>query len=227
MMDNTIAFLEQALLKAISNDAVEEWIERYAIPFKELMAYYKCAIMRVETKFKVLNENFSLMSDSNPIENIESRLKSPKSIVDKMIRYNIPFTVDSIEKNLHDVAGVRVTCSYLSNIYELEEALLNQDDVTLIQRKDYIENPKPNGYRSLHLIISVPIFLQKEKKEMMVELQLRTLAMDTWASFEHKIRYKKQNGRITDGVSAELLECANLCTELDKKMEHIKSIAHL
>lgn len=214
--------LEQALASKISHDELKTWLDDYAIPWRELMAHYNCAIMEVETKFKVLNEKFALGNDCNPIASIKSRLKSPKSIIDKMIRNKFPLTVDSIEKNLHDIAGVRVVCSYLSDIYMLANALLSQDDVFLIERKDYIADPKPNGYRSLHLIISTPIFLLGQKKMMKVEVQLRTLAMDTWASQEHQIRYKKNNGAITPEMSRELHDCAELCARLDETMENIR-----
>ena len=187
------------------------------------MAYYKCEIMEVETKFKVLNENFSLGDDCNPIESIKTRLKSPKSIMEKMIRRGYPLTVESIEQNLFDIAGVRVICSFTSDIYKLADALLKQDDVFLLQKKDYIQNPKPNGYRSLHLIISTPIFLQSEKRMMKVEVQLRTIAMDAWASLEHKIRYKKSNDRLSGEDCRQLEICAELCSQLDEKMEEINT----
>ena len=127
--------------------------------YRELMAYYKCAIMEVETKFQVLNEEFSMLHDYNPILSIQSRLKNPASIKEKLERYGCPPTLESVEKDLNDVAGVRVICSLPTDVYMIADAFLSQDDVHLIQRKDYIANPKPNGYRSLHLIVEVPIFL--------------------------------------------------------------------
>ena len=143
----------------------------------DLMSCYRCAIMEIETKFRVLNERFSLHHDRNPIDAIQNRLKSPESILDKMVRKNLPFTLEAIEANIFDIAGVRVVCSFIDDIYMLADCLLQQDDIRLIRRKDYIENPKPNGYRSLHLIVEVPIFLQDGKKLMKVEVQLRTIAM--------------------------------------------------
>ena len=137
----------------IPKDEIKEWIKAYAAPYKELMAYYRCAMMEVETKFRVLNEEFSLEYDRNPIETIKTRLKSVESIGDKLSAMNKPITVESIEQNLRDVAGVRIICGLPSDIYTLAEAFLNQDDVTLIEKKDYIASPKPNGYRSLHLIV--------------------------------------------------------------------------
>ena len=217
--DLSYSALEQALSR-VRTDA-QKWLEDYTRPYMKLMAYYECAIMEVETKFKVLNKDFAILADKNPIENIESRLKSPKSIMEKMERNHWPLTVESIEENLNDIAGIRVVCSYVSDIYMLADALLKQDDVTLIQKKDYIASPKENGYQSLHLIISTPIFLQNEKRMMKVEVQLRTLAMDTWASLEHKIRYKKNNSAITEEEVRELKECADVCADLDLRMQKL------
>lgn len=215
--------LEQALASRISSGEVKKWLKEYALPFHELMAYYRCAMMKIETKFRILDTYFSIGNDCNHIESIHTRIKSPLGIIDKMRRYGEKLTVTNIERGLHDVAGVRVICSFVSDIYMLEKALLEQDDVTLVERKDYIANPKPNGYRSLHLIIETPIFLKDSKRFMKVEVQLRTLAMDTWASLEHKIRYKKQNDALTSLVNQELLASANICADLDKRMEDINS----
>lgn len=200
---------------------IKSWIKAYATPYKELMAYYRCAMMEVETKFRVLNEELSLEYDRNPIETIKTRLKSVDSIADKMMRINKPLTVDSIEANLNDVAGVRVICGFPSDIYTLSEAFLRQDDITLIERKDYMANPKPNGYRSLHLIIEIPIFLHDEKKPMRVEVQFRTISMDWWASLEHKIRYKK-DVFVSKEITEELRECAEAAAILDNRMEQIQ-----
>ena len=171
---------------------LKESIRAFTLRYKELMAYYRCAMMEVETKFRVLSENFSLEDDRNPIEAIKTRMKSPESIRSKLENRGHPLTIESIEENLNDVAGVRVICGFPGDIYRLAEAFLSQDDVTLIEKKDYIENPKRNGYRSLHLIVTVPIFLHDKKKLMRVEVQFRTNAMDWWASLEHPIRYKNE-----------------------------------
>ncbi|MBS5949456.1 MAG: GTP pyrophosphokinase family protein, partial [Clostridium sp.] len=179
------------LREKIINDDFLDIIHENIRPMNELMAYYRCAIMEVETKFNVLNEEFSLQYDRNPIEGIKTRLKSTEGIVRKLNRKDLPFSLRSIEENIKDVAGVRVICSFPEDIYMLADCLLNQDDIKLIEKKDYIKNPKKSGYRSLHLIIEVPIFLKNEKKRMKVEVQLRTIAMDFWASLEHKLRYKK------------------------------------
>ena len=206
----------------IPREEIKEWIKSYAAPYKELMAYYRCAMMEIETKFRVLNEELSLEYDRNPIETIKTRLKSVESIGDKLSAMNKPITVESIEENLRDVAGVRVICGFPSDIYTLAEAFLRQDDITLIAKKDYLANPKPNGYRSLHLIVEIPIFLHDEKKMMKVEVQLRTISMDWWASLEHKIRYKK-DVEVSEELDRELKECAEAAAILDRRMEAIHS----
>lgn len=193
--------------------------------FSKLMAYYRCAMMEIETKFNVLNEEFSLQYDRNPISGMKSRLKSPVSIKKKLESRNLPITVDSIESNLNDVAGIRVICSFPEDVYMLADALTKQDDIVLVQKKDYIKNPKPNGYRSLHLIVSVPIFLAHEKRAMKVEIQLRTIAMDFWASLEHQLRYKK-DVVFTEQMAEELFNCAELSAELDLRMDALRTIVH-
>lgn len=200
-------------------DAISERLN----DFSTMMAYYRCAIMEIETKFNVLNEEFSLQYDRNPINGMKSRLKSLASIKGKMEKKGLPFTVEDIEENINDIAGIRVICSFPNDVYMLADALLKQDDITLVKKKDYIENPKPNGYRSLHLIVSVPIFLAKEKRPMKVEIQLRTIAMDFWASLEHQLRYKK-DFEFTENMAKELLYCADLSAELDSKMESLRKL---
>ena len=216
--------IERLLLSKLSQQEVQEWIKNYAAPYKELMAYYRCAMMEVATKFQVLNEELSLQYDRNPIESIKTRLKSLESIADKLNRRDLPLTVQSIENNINDVAGVRVICAFPSDIYMLSEALLKQDDIHLIQKKDYIANPKDNGYRSLHLIIETPIFLHDQKKLMKVEVQFRTISMDWWASLEHRIRSKKDL-QMEEGLHRELFECAEQSAELDRRMERIHRAA--
>ena len=205
----------------IPKEEIKEWLKSYAAPYKELMAYYRCAMMEVETKFRVLNEELSLEYDRNPIETIKTRLKSVESIGDKLSGMNKPITVESIEENLKDVAGVRVICGLPSDIYTLADAFLRQDDIVLIKKKDYIANPKTNGYRSLHLIVEIPIFLLDEKKMMKVEVQLRTISMDWWSSLEHKFRYKKDVA-VPEEIDLELKECAEAAAILDRKMESIQ-----
>ncbi|MDY5957000.1 GTP pyrophosphokinase family protein [Frisingicoccus sp.] len=203
-------------------EEVFKWSKARMQEYSKLMAYYRCAIMEVETKFNVLNEEFSLQYDRNPINGIKSRLKSIESIKEKLERKGLPYTVQAIEENLNDVAGVRVVCSFTADVYLLAEALLKQDDIQLIEKKDYIANPKENGYRSLHLIVSVPIFLAHEKRIMKVEVQLRTIAMDSWASLEHQLRYKKDL-EFTEEMVSELYRCAQLSSELDEKMDALRA----
>lgn len=190
-------------------------------PFAELMMRYQCAMLEVKTKLDVLNTQLSLENDRNPFETIESRLKSPQSIMEKLSRKGLAATVESIEENLNDVAGIRVICSFPEDIYILADELCSQDDIRLIARKDYINNPKPNGYRSLHLIVEIPIFIMPEKKYMRVEVQFRTIAMDFWASLEHKLKYKKEIGSELTEISAELKKCADEISRLDMKMQEI------
>lgn len=201
-------------------------IEETMMEFQRLMAYYRCAMMEIETKFKVLNEEFSLQYDRNPINSIKTRLKKLSSIVEKMERKNYPMTVESVEEYLNDVAGIRVVCSFPEDVYCLANALLKQDDIILLQKKDYIANPKENGYRSLHLIVSVPIFLENEKRMMKVEIQLRTIAMDCWASLEHQLRYKKDIN-FTKEMEQELYECAKICKDLDWRMDRLRNMADI
>ena len=216
--------VDSAMLKRIGNflDATfDEWGKEKLEQYNTLMAYYKCAMMEIETKFNVLNEEFSLQFDRNPINSIKTRLKSFESIKEKLKRMDKPFSAESIEENLSDIAGVRVVCSFPEDVYKLAEALLKQDDITLIEKKDYIKNPKENGYRSLHLIVAVPIFLEEEKRMMKVEVQLRTIAMDCWASLEHQLRYKK-DCEFTAEMEKQLYECARLSIELDAKMDKLR-----
>jgi len=200
-----------------------EWIQQKSRDFMRLMAYYRCALMEIETKFNVLNEEFSLQHDRNPISSIRGRLKSMASIQEKLARKGYPLTLESIESNLGDVAGVRVICAFPEDVKTLADALLKQDDIQLIECKDYITHPKPSGYRSLHLIVSVPIFLENEKRLMKVEIQLRTIAMDFWASLEHQLRYKK-DFEFTDAMAAELSDCARLSAELDARMDALRQL---
>ncbi len=200
---------------------IKAWLQSYTKPFRELMAYYRCALMEVETKFNVLSEEMSLDYDRNPIETVKSRLKSVTSIADKLESDGLTLSVENIEEHLNDVAGIRVICGFPSDIYTISEAFLKQDDITLLKRKDYIANPKENGYRSLHLIVEIPIFLHDEKRQMKVEVQFRTISMDWWASLEHKIRYKK-DVTVDERVARELKECAESAAELDRRMESIQ-----
>ena len=204
-----------------SPDDVKEFIAEY----QTLMSYYKCAMLETETKFKVLNEQFSLQHERNPIESIKTRLKSFKSITEKLSRRELPISPESIWENLNDVAGIRVICSFIDDIYMLADCLTSQDDVKLIQVKDYIKEPKDNGYRSLHLIVEIPIFLCNEKRFVRVEVQLRTISMESWAKLEHRMRYKKNlREDLLEDTHDKLLECAYMSHLLDLKMQTIRDI---
>ncbi len=223
-MQNTkdLTHLQDTIISFFEKTPSAEKLKEYLNGYNRLMAYYKCAMMEVETKLNVLNEQFSLQYDRNPINSIKTRLKSPDSIKNKLRGRSLPVTLSSIEENLHDVAGIRVVCTFPQDVYTIKKALLSQDDITLLEEKDYIQNPKPNGYRSLHLIISVPIFLLHEKRFMKVEIQLRTIAMDSWASLEHQLKYKK-DVVFTEEMSQNLLLCAQMSAELDARMDFLRN----
>ena len=217
--------LRQKIFSVIDKDTIN-WAEKKSNEFARLMSYYKCALMEVETKFNVLNTEYSLEYDRNPISSIKTRLKSFSSIGEKLKRKGLPLTLDALEKNINDIAGIRVICSFHEDVYTLASALLRQDDIELIEKKDYIANPKSNGYRSLHLIVQTPIFLANEKRMMKVEIQLRTIAMDFWASLEHQLRYKK-NTEQTPEMTMELYECAAASAALDLRMDKLRKSAKL
>lgn len=189
--------------------------------YMEVFAEYRSAIMEVETKLRILDIEMSVDREKNPIETIQTRLKSPESILEKMERKGCPFTLESMRKNLMDIAGIRVICDYIDDIYKLEKYLSSQDDIKVLDRDDYIRNPKPNGYRSLHLTVEVPIFLTGGPKPIPVEVQFRTMAMDFWASLEHKLKYKKHIGQEKD-IGARLKKCADIASALDQEMLRIR-----
>ena len=206
-------------LEALTASGFPEGLIEQASGFMELMMQYRCALMEVETKLNVLNAEFTMKNNRNPFESIKSRIKTPKSILEKLRRKGFEISVKGIEENLADVAGIRVICSFPDDIYATAKMLTDQDDIRVIQVKDYIINPKPNGYRSLHLILEVPIFLSNEKKNMKVEVQFRTIAMDFWASLEHKLKYKK-NIENAEEISKELQRCAEASSQLDLRCRH-------
>lgn len=190
--------------------------------FQEAIMMYTCAIREVKTKLEVLNDELSIRNQRNPIEMIKSRVKRPISIVEKLKRRNLPVTLESMINHLDDVAGIRVICSFVDDIYAVAEMLVSQDDVTVIAVKDYIRNPKPNGYRSYHLILEIPVFFSDRKKYMRVEVQIRTIAMDFWASLDHQLKYKKDVGAATDSIIAELRDCAENIAQIDRRMLEIR-----
>lgn len=213
----------ELLIKKLDKQDNSEAFVKEMHAYRELIMNYNCALMEVETKLNVLNEEFALKYSRNPFESIQSRIKSPESTLEKLKRQGFELSVESIEKNLFDIAGIRVICSFEDDIYSIAKMLTKQDDIILIRVKDYIKNPKPNGYRSLHLIVDVPIFLAEEKKHMKVEVQLRTIAMDFWASLEHKLKYKK-NIQNPEKVMKMLKECADVISDTDKKMQEIRDM---
>ncbi|MCT6926276.1 GTP pyrophosphokinase family protein [Metasolibacillus sp.] len=185
---------------------------------KRFMLIYKFALDEMNTKISILKEEFQMIHDYNPIEHTSSRLKSPESILGKIMRKNMKPSLLAIRENMRDIAGIRITCSFRSDIYRIKEMLCNQQDIELVECIDYIESPKNNGYQSLHLIVKVPVFMSDRVEKVYVEIQVRTIAMDFWASLEHKIYYKYDNA-VPERLTAELKEAALAATELDRKME--------
>lgn len=223
-IDNTAIITKRevpGIENMLASDRSQKILES-AQPFMELLMHNECALREIETKLNVLNDEFSLQHNYNPIESIKTRVKDPVSIVKKMERKHIPPTMENIRSTLNDIAGIRVICSFPEDIYALAEMLIKQDDITLISQKDYIANPKPNGYRSLHLIVEIPIFLSKGKIPMRVEAQFRTIAMDFWASLEHKMRYKKDIEN-ADEIAQELKLCAEAINAVDYRMQDIRN----
>lgn len=211
--------LNNASINALYGQSLK--IMNTIVDYKELMMMYNCALKQIRTKFEILNAEFNVRYQRNPINFINTRLKRPTSIIEKISRNNLPFSIDSIEQHINDIAGVRVICSYLDDIYVISQALANQEDVTLITQKDYIANPKPNGYRSMHMIVSVPVFFADHTKRMKVEVQIRTIAMDFWATLEHQLKYKEQTAS-GEEIAAELKECADIISDTDSKMLGIR-----
>jgi len=208
-------------LSALLNSERPEELLEGAYPFVHLMMQYRCAMQEVQTKLDVLNTELSLDQEHNPFESISGRIKKPISIIGKLKKLNLDVSLENIERHLHDVAGIRVICTFQKDIYILADKLCAQDDIKLIDRKDYIKNPKPNGYRSLHLIVEIPVFFAEEKKFMQVEVQFRTIAMDFWASVEHKIYYKKEIDCNTVQLTEKLRLCADNIDKIAAQLEDI------
>ena len=190
--------------------------------FMTTISEYESALLEIETKLSILRKDFSLKYSRNPFESIKSRIKKPLSIFNKLERLGYEVTIENMQKYLNDIAGIRVICSFIDDIYTLADALMKQDDLILIEKKDYIKNPKPNGYKSLHLILEIPIFLAGGKKHIRVEVQFRTIAMDFWASLEHKLRYKKDLNAAAI-ISCELKEVADMINMCDQRMLDIRN----
>ncbi len=207
------------------NDPVQlspelEELSRLRHEFEGMMLQYKFGIDEIMTKLNILKEEFSHRNDYSPIEHISSRLKSPESILAKAVRKGLEPSIEQITAEVHDVAGVRVTCSFISDVYRVFDMLAAQDDISVLQVRDYIAAPKENGYQSLHMLVEVPVFLSERVHRVKVEVQIRTIAMDFWASLEHKIYYK-YNGDVPDGLLTELQDAAATASRLDVTMERL------
>ncbi|MEG1433911.1 MULTISPECIES: GTP pyrophosphokinase [Eubacterium] len=188
----------------------------------EMQNCYRAAIKEISTKLEILSDEFQHAHERNPIHTMKSRIKSPKSVVEKLARKGFELTCESARENLDDIAGVRIVCPYIEDIYTVKQLLKAQDDIELVRVTDYIKEPKPNGYRSLHLIVRVPVFFSDHKEQVKVEVQVRTIAMDFWASLEHQLRYKAVDPEnIPESVSRELKECADTIAETDLRMQDI------
>lgn len=210
----------QKIKQSVVNNLAKTTLYENVTELLRMQQIYEAGIKEVRTKLEILDAEFKVKHDHNPIHHIESRLKSPESILKKAIGKDIPVTERSLEENIHDIAGIRVICNYVDDVYKVAQLLTNQDDIQLIEMKDYIQNPKESGYMSLHLVLEVPIFLSEGPKPIHVEVQLRTIAMDFWASLEHKLKYKTDNN-VSDDVKKELQECAKSIAEIDLKMQNI------
>lgn len=211
----SIGGIEQEILLPRARDYLD--IERQ---YHQIMFLYEAGINQLESRINILKKEFQFSNDRNPIENVESRIKSKESILLKLKRKGLPMTVSALTNNIRDIAGIRVICPFIEDVYNVARMLIKQKDVELIEAKDYILNPKENGYRSLHLIVTVEVQFSNQAKKIPVEIQIRTIAMNFWASTEHQLRYKKDR-EFTDEVQKELKECADIMAEADKIMQNI------
>lgn len=196
-------------LREERDSEVESW--------EEVILIYRSALKQISTKLEILNDEFQHVHRYNPIEHIKSRLKTSESIVKKLRRQGHESTIHNMVQYVNDIAGIRVICSFTSDIYRIAEMITNQGDIKVISVKDYLVNPKPSGYKSYHMLVSVPVYLSDRIVDTKVEIQIRTVAMDFWASLEHKIHYKFE-GKVPEGIENELIECARMVSELDAKM---------
>ncbi len=221
-MATVAADAEQIVLKRPPS---YEEVQRYFIEtkkFQELMMMYNCAIREVRTKLEVLNDELSITQKRNPIETITSRIKQPRSIVQKLIRKGNEVTIEAVQREVKDVAGIRVICMFTDDIYKIADMLSMQDDVRVVSVKDYIKQPKESGYRSYHMIVEIPVFFSDRKQLMLVEIQIRTIAMDFWASLEHELKYKQEipNG---EEITAQLRQCSFDIADVERRMLMIRN----
>ncbi|BFL40976.1 GTP pyrophosphokinase family protein [Agathobaculum sp. NSJ-28] len=215
-------FLEMDMLG--EHDA--EKLMESAMQLQQIMLLYEAGIREIKTKLDILSDESNISGKPSPIDSIKSRIKSPRSIIKKLKRRGFPISLQSMMDNLNDIGGIRVICPFIQDIYTVADMLMRQSDLTLIEKKDYIANPKPNGYRSLHLILEVPIFLSETTKPVRIELQLRTIAMDFWASLEHQLRYKS-DVQVPPHISDDLKECADVIAATDEEMQRIAKELHV
>ncbi len=221
MQEDKSVDILQSLLVNLSDVESGEILARFT-PYREMLIEYQCAMLEVETKLRVLDTEFSLDRQSNPIESIQSRIKEPRSLLKKLKDMRLEPTLENIRNNIFDIAGIRVICSFEDDVYRLINALKQQSDVDFIAEKDYIRYPKKSGYRSYHLVISIPIFLSAHSAKRAVEVQFRTIAMDSWASLEHKLRYKKDSNN--EEINRRLFMCAEISAHLDKEMMAVRDL---
>ncbi|MBO5163159.1 MAG: GTP pyrophosphokinase family protein [Ruminococcus sp.] len=219
-MDFFVEGIQQLPAIVDKGPTAQEKVAQAFMEFMQLAHVYESAIEVVKTYLGILDSEFNIKFQRNPIHNIESRLKSADSIMNKLVKKGIAFTPENAKKYLLDIAGIRVTCCYINDIYVLAEMLSQRDDFVVIKQKDYIKNPKPSGYRSFHLVLNVPVHLSSSKVTVPVEIQIRTIAMDFWASLEHQLKYKP-SAAITPEISEQLRECAERIAETDMQMQAI------
>lgn len=214
--------LPETLPANINNDITpsSDGFYKMAFQYQKIMMIFESALKQIETKLDILNKENKVNRKRNPIETVKTRIKSPDSIAAKLEKKNLPVTFDSMINNLNDIAGVRVICPYISDIYAVRDILLKQPDIKLIHQHDYIESPKESGYRSLHLVIETPVYLSKTQHNVRVEIQLRTIAMDFWASLEHQLHYKNK-ATVPDSIRRELFRVAETIAMTDREMEEI------
>lgn len=220
MTNNIKGVITSTEKKMIEDLSKEERMQVFISELKTFYLKYTAAMNETATKIEILNEDFKTRYNYSPIEHIETRIKEPESLIKKMLRNNVPFDLSILENQIYDIAGVRVVCSFIQDIYAIVEMIQDNEEITIIKTKDYIKNPKPSGYRSFHMILKVPVYLTTGKEYVYVELQIRTMAMDFWASLEHRIKYK-YDGIIPEDVQKELIQCAETISQADKQMMHL------
>ena len=192
-------------------DQIDQW--------KSTMFLYSSALKSINTKIEILNNEFIQLYNYNPIEHITSRLKTPESIVKKLKNDGCEVTIENMVEHLNDIAGIRIICSFMSDIYPIADMIARQADITVLHVKDYIKYPKTNGYKSYHMVVTIPVYLSEGKRDTKVEIQIRTIAMDFWASLEHDIRYKADKSKLPKGINEEMYDAAGKIAEIDQQMQ--------